>query len=302
MRIFYELVLSLCYLFWQEKNGCCWLCRAMPQDVRAPQIEASWRKQRYSHHDLMLYLRQHRGHVSPIFGCPFLLNKCFKVDWLHCCDLGVAADFLGNLFQTLLHIVPGNTKAERCTYLYRRMFEWYQQNNVSDRLPFLTLTMIQKSPSKPPKLRAKAAEARALIPFGVFISSAFLDANDTVHCAILSAAKHLSDCYANLARSSYDPEKIRAASRKFCLQYCSLETHFGPDSVLWRLKPKFHLFQELCEMSRSCPSLFWTYRDEDFGGALSHFARRRGAPCTAPVAAQTIIDRFVLSSPTLDLQ
>ena len=47
------------------------------------------------------------------------------------------------------------------------------------------------------------------------------------------------------------------------------------ETLLWGLKPKLHLFQELCENAQTNPSLSWTYSDEDFGGTLSALATRR---------------------------
>ena len=64
------------------------------------------------------------------------------------------------------------------------------------------------------------------------------------------------------------------SSRLFCLQLLALPT--VTREALWKFKPKHHLFQELAEYSQGCPTLFWTYRDEDFGGSLASLARSRG--------------------------
>eukprot|EP00959_Pyramimonas_sp_CCMP1952_P242034 5059480-Pyramimonas_sp.AAC.1 len=50
---------------------------------------------------------------------------------------------------------------------------------------------------------------------------------------------------------------------------------------IFRIKPKLHVFLELCS-SGGQPSKHWNYRDEDFGGSVATFGkRRRGAPNTS---------------------
>ena len=67
---------------------------------------------------------------------------------------------------------------------------------------------------------------------------------------------------------------MQESSRKFALQYGSL-TRISADP-LWRVKPKLHLFLEMC--AEDCtPSLSWTYRDEDFGGSISRQSKMKGS-------------------------
>ena len=62
-----------------------------------------------------------------VFG---IFNTQFKVDWLHCADLGVGADFLGNLFDYLVqHSMPGNNKDARCRALGEHVTAYYSANN-----------------------------------------------------------------------------------------------------------------------------------------------------------------------------
>ena len=60
----------------------------------------------------------------------------------------------------------------------------------------------------------------------------------------------------------------------------------------WRLKPKAHLMQEMCEMSQVNPTKHWTYRDEDFGGTMAAMARVRGGRGSAKVAGQNVLLKF----------
>ena len=83
------------------------------------------------------------------------------------CSLGVAPDFQGNLFwHTLPKLAP--TRKPAVTALFKEMRQWYIDNGVENRLLTLTELMIRKKANSSPKLRSKAAEARALVPFGLW--------------------------------------------------------------------------------------------------------------------------------------
>ncbi len=88
-------------------------------------------------------------------------------------------------------------------------------------------------------------------------------------------------CYASLSsQTPFNAEELANNSRRFALLYVSLEEHYGPDVKDFRVKPKLHQFQEMCEMGHSNPSQSWTYRDEDFGGYGAATARRKGGVYT----------------------
>ena len=59
----------------------------------------------------------------------------------------------------------------------------------------------------------------------------------------------------------------------------------------WRIKPKLHLFLHLCS-DGGRPSLFWTYRDEDYGGTVARYSRRRGGLLSARGMSEGMLDRF----------
>ena len=153
---------------WSSKGSLCFLCKA----TRASLSDVFERRELKSHWELMQDLIA-KGPVNPIFGCPGVNQSTFAVDWLHCADLGVGADFLGNLFELALSVpmLPGNNKAERCSALFLEMRRYYRANGVDSQLPTLTTTMIRKKAGTPPKLRGKAAEIRHLIPFSVELAS-----------------------------------------------------------------------------------------------------------------------------------
>ena len=56
------------------------------------------------------------------------------------------------------------------------------------------------------------------------------------------------------------------------------------DDNLWKLKPKMHMVQEMCEVQSELPGNpreFWACRDESFMGVVSSMAHSRGGSATA---------------------
>jgi len=127
--------------------------------------------------------------------------------------------------------------------------------------------MLRKKAGSTPKPRSKAGESCGLVPVARELCDQLLLGNDPVDVAVKSAASLLDDCYSMLSVANFCHDSLKEACRTFCLLYTSLEAHVG-DGVSWAFKPKFHIWQELCELSSTCPSTCWTYRDEDFGGSV----------------------------------
>ena len=265
-----------------EKAGCCWLCKATPDNFRDASSTAPWREQRLSHWELLERIIGLGHDLSPLLSAPGLKAHCFKIDWLHAVDIGVAADFLGNLFWVLVQKMEGSNSKARIKALFALIKTFYEENDVQERLPTLTANMIKKKKA-PPKLRAKAAEARALIPFAKSICERLLDDGDVVEHSIKQMSRHLASLYSTLSGATIFRQDLMAMHcQKFCMLYTGLEErHRDSKHHLFRIKPKFHLMEELCEMTDgAAPSLSWCYRDEDFGGSVAAMAHRRGGKCS----------------------
>ena len=82
-------------------------------------------------------------------------------------------------------------------------------------------------------------------------------------------------------------------SRTFALLQVALETHAEQhNSLNWYVKPKLHMFQEMCEFGSTRPATCWTYRDEDFGGSVASYAWRRGGALTAVSVSSMVLIKF----------
>ena len=228
---------------------------------------------------------------SKIFGCPSLRSDCFLVDWLHSADHGISPHFLASLFKYILPRFAGNTNDERCKNLFLDVKAYYQASQVDSRLDNLTMKMLGKS-NAPPLLRSKAAECRNLVPYGLLVARRLLHEADPVENTMIKAAFHLNECYKNLSVAHFDAVSLKTHSSLFCTLYCALEDSFD-DKNKWHVTPKMHLFQEMAEEAASCPSLTWTYRDEDMGGTLMQQSRRRGGSNNLCATAQSLLHKFI---------
>ena len=106
--------------------------------------KAPWRLRPKSRYELLADIID-RGHrISPIFEVPWVSSKIFRVDWLHAVDLGVAADWLGNVFWMLaLEKLPGHNIGERVSALWIEMQQSYRDHNIDDYLGNLAPSMIK---------------------------------------------------------------------------------------------------------------------------------------------------------------
>ncbi len=279
---------------WNEKKGCCWLCEVGPDGIRDCSSDAPWRTQRLSHWQFLARSLARGVQPSPLMSAPCIRTSCYKIDWLHCADQGVGADFLGNMFSLLLSKMPGATVKQRCASLFKEILAYYRDHPAVDsRLDSLTLGMIRR-PKKAPKLNCKGAEARHLIPFAKLAAHRLLSDAVPVERTAKQCADHLAACYEALGSGClFQADILSENCRRFCLLYVALEALVNRDK-LWSVKPKLHMFQELCEMSQGArPALTWTYRDEDFGVSLARLAKRRGGTLSATSGARTVVHKFV---------
>ena len=68
-----------------------------------------------------------------------------------------------------------------------------------------------------------------------------------------------------------------------------------------RVKPKMHLFLELC-IEGGKPATCWTYRDEDWGGSVAKMSRRRGGLLSTAAYSSNLLDRFRMQQPMIRMR
>ena len=234
---------------------------------------------------------------SPLFEAPWVTVDIFRRDWLHASDQGVAADFAGNTFKFLSTKFPGNNKKARVQHLFEDLCAWYDRNATpySERLPCLTPAMIQAD-KKSPKLRGNAGIIRAIVPYLEEATRVRCNPAIILEDAVRQAASDLKETYDALRSDNiFHAYVMQRHSRRFALQYVALaKAHDGTRD--WKLKPKLHVWLELCN-EQGRPSKCWTYRDEDYGGGVARMSRRRGGQATVTVVSRQVVDSFRVKQP-----
>lgn len=192
--------------------------------------------------------------------------------------------------------MPGNNKEERTKALWQELKKWYQETKAPNRLDNLTYEMVQKKPAAPPKLRGKAAEVRGVLPFALLTAEKYQDGS-THRSTVLALVRWLCTLVRFCRSVPYPAQEASEAAMKVAVLYSALEAEAcrGGNTVLWRVKPKLHLLQELCEYVapvHGSPFTFQNYLDESIGGWVGKMGVRRGGPKRAAGVALNVLSRF----------
>ena len=229
--------------------------------------------------------------VSTLLAAPTLRIHQFRPDWLHTMDQGCTADFLGNLFLwVVLPKLPGTNKDERIRQLFLLVQKYYTDHAIQQRYSNLTIKMLQKKNGQPPKLRS---EVKGLVPFGKLMADAHCQDNLPVEHTVKIAASHLKNLYDIVwSRHNFNPEAMHHESFRLRNLLRALDEFHSSSSNIWRMKPKLHLMEELCEKQTDNPLDHSTFRDEDWGGAAARWARRRAGPASVASTSSNVISKF----------
>ena len=260
-------------------------------EVRQAHSTANWRTSPLSHGEVIARLLARGYELNPLLEAPWVKTRIFRRDWLHCTDQGVGADFLGNLFQYMQWKYAQATKKARYAELFQDIRQFYEDEQVQDRLDCLLPTHVEHDDGY--KLKCSAARCRALVPFGLRLATELCALSDPVEQAIYFAAFHLNEVYKTLSKDCEDPfSRKREHGPKFALNYVALHDHLNPwNTLAWRIKPKMHLFLHICA-DDDLPSYVWCYRDEDFGGSAAQRGRRRGGLRSVQAMSSSTLDKF----------
>ena len=182
---------------WRDWNLRCWRCRALAREWQETGDTASmWQNHmRLNQAQLLGLLKQP---LSPIWGAPCMSPRVIKIDWLHTVDKGVGVWFLGGIFlEVLAQPCYGGNQTQKLVRLWGLVRRFYADYGVADRLSRLNQNMIKNHLSS-----LGAAEARALIPFGVQMADDLCrEVPGQAEIVTLRAAMgHLSECYQMLSK------------------------------------------------------------------------------------------------------
>lgn len=268
--------------------NCCWLCDCTPDRVIAvSEFPSRYQKTNW---EAIAQLPAR----SPLLGIPFFDLSMLVLDWLHIVDLGISQQFLGSTFKHIAKKIPERSFELQCKALHSKMKFFYRSTEVSSRLDMLKPTMIQAAGKPFPKLRAKAGETRALVPFCMLLCQEMLDRENEFEHTMLKCSEALNDCYQQLSKEHFEPHILKDKAKRYALLYVSL-AQFSLDNNLnlYKVTPKLHLFLEMADRADRCPSDCWTYRDESCGGEIAQLAERRGGSSNPHSVGKSFFERFV---------
>ena len=185
----------------------------------------------------------------------------------------VFAEPQGNVvFELARSKLLGTTVEVSMDILERRLREWYSEHRIPARLGSLKNEDVTGR-GKPPKLKAKAAQTRHFAGFAAALCRDFN--SHSQHDELrLACAESLVDFYNLLEReprnlSASSLSDLRTFGRRLVTSYAAL--HKTTPEGRWKMTPKIHLFQHLCDHQAAFwgnPRFFWTYCDEDMVGKM----------------------------------
>jgi hypothetical protein len=215
---------------------------------------------------------------------------------MHSADMGVAQDVAAHLFHEILPQLPGGSIKDRTDELFNVINRYYDAFNVEDRLRSLKHSdFTNGGTTKANKLQCNAAEARALMPALPKLAARYCNGADSYSAAVRTVTQRSADCYRHFDEPG---DALSKSCRRFVNAYASLQLS-APDAH-WHIKPKLHLFQELCEFCPRSPRLFWCYKDETFGSLCAKLAVRRSGHDNPGVNTERILLAWCCGTPMIN--
>lgn len=281
---------------WGSNFICPW-CKANCDDCPWTDVgpDAAWRTQRIAERDFFNSLKEQGGSPNPLFSSPGVSISTVHVDWLHCVDLGCAADVLGCTLWEALPFLHGSSRKMQVRSLWRKLQRYYSSASVSSKLEKLSVEGLWRRNAKAPKLSAKGAQCRGVLPFSHQLASEIFAQTQCNHWGLITKCNQelLSLSQVVMER----PYRARVASAH-CLAFASTWASLTQEEgSVWVLKPKLHMLQECVEMFSTKfgpPSNYWTYKDEDLGGQCAALAHRRGGGISRAGFGERLLKRISL--------
>ena len=280
---------------WNEADRMCWMCDASssgPLAFSNCSHDAPWRATRHTHESYMAMLTAQGKPLPSLFAEVVGLRlECVSIDVLHACDLGFAAHVLGNVFFLCCRLKvfdPGNME-KNIEGLDKAMRQWYSEHTVevSTRIKGKLTRDRVKTSGGWPKLKAKGAMSRHVVPFALELARSHLDAK------VVAVCQQLCSFYQLLATQGMFLDATAKSSlpvlgRRMCGLFAQLSAEaLANRQRAWKMTPKVHLMMHLCEWqapSLGNPRFWWTYSDEDLVGSMVEAAKSCHASTMAPTA------------------
>ena len=276
------------FVKWNTNENMCFMCKAshtIPaffwQDFSE---DAGWRGTLWTHEMYKAHLEAIHAVAPVLFArCIGFRLECVMIDVLHTVDLGVAAHVIGNVLFIMCILrgcYGGANYQERAARLNAELGKWYKATKCSSRLRgALTLERLRKA-GQWPKLMGKAAAIRHMTKFALYVIQTFNNGSD-YDVLMMEVCQLLDRFYTHLmSESQFMSESAKAElpriGQKLAEKYGQLaNSAYYAEERLWKLSPKLHLWEHLCEMQAILygnPRYYWCYADEDLVGLMTEVA------------------------------
>ena len=195
----------------------CWKCGASQTgrcSYKNFKLDAPWRSTRKSPSQCMSDIIKTGKGISPLFACPGFTVDMVVIGALHCLDLGVTAEILGNIMWEWMQTLRRMNIKVKVKTLWVKLKQWYIDNKPTSQLQGLTKDMIRKD-GKYPKLKAKGGETRSLVPFCLDLAKEMWEKTGTDHChMVLMVIRGLHNYYSLMMVGQWDS----VVASKWCQQ------------------------------------------------------------------------------------
>ena len=272
----------------------CWMCRASGANKFLAFTDcrdnANWRSTRFTDETYRAYMAAW-GLPLPILLLLVvgLRLECITIDTLHALDFGFGAHVVGNVFwETIIRKCWGkNTLDDNTASLEADMKKWSKTNHVSSRVQGqLHKERIRAtSESGYPKLKAKGAQTRQLMPYALALAQRYqrfdpvFATHDLLIVGVCQLCCNLYDLMMTSGRFFTDAvkAKIVVIGNQLPQMYMRLYSEaFRAGVKAWKMTPKLHLIQEL--LLYQCldwgnPLYYWCYGDESLVGDMVEIAQ-----------------------------
>ena len=250
--------------------------------------DAGWRATRWTHEAYIAFLLATGLAIPPLlqYAIGFRL-ECVLVDAMHAVDLGICASIIGNVLWILAvrrRVFGGGTMAQAVELLRNDLTAWYKEVQENSRLKGKLSVARLRGPDGYPKLKAKAAATRHMLPYAINLLQRFAvtdaESDDKTHddraTLVLAYLQRFYDILYEQGQLMTQDAKTEIAElgRRLAIIYVALaRDSLGAGIRLWKITPKLHVFVHLCEwQSFLNPRSFWCYADEDLVGSMVEVA------------------------------
>ena len=247
------------------------------------------------------YLQSEPWVVKPAYA--ELVGFCIQQicpDLLHIWNLGVARDLIGTTMKLVLQervVFTGSNADDRLKEATESLREYARSHGHSLRMKRFTKKKLTWQSKKYPEFRGSGSDAAIVCTWLESVLAPHANLYGDL-CTLLWASNRAMRLFYSAGRFLSENERntVLILGRVFCRVYLNKAVEaVQHHTLLWRVRPKFHMLVHLVEMPNRClnPSFYSTWMDEDFLKKISRTMR-----LTSVKTAQVrILERWLLSIP-----